>query len=428
MNIFRLSYRNMLSRPLGTLLSLTLLALSVGLIALIIQVNQQIQENLENNIRDIDLVVGAKGSPIQLILSAVYQLDVPTGNIKLDEVKKIQKHRLIESTIPLSYGDSHKGFRIVGTTQQYPEHYMANISEGRLWNKPFEVTIGYSVAEALNLKVGDQFYGEHGLSIGGEMHEDHAYEIVGIFEASNSVLDQLILTATESVWRIHDHGHEEQSQEVHHDQTADKKELHEEEDHSHHEDHDYELIENGQDHREITALLVKFKSPIALIQLPRMINETTNMQAAVPAYEVSRLYDLMGIGLDLLNALALLIMIVSGLSLFISLYSALKDRIYELAIMRTYGASRWQLLLLIMQEGLLLSLIGYTIGIIFSRLALYGISLQLASSYHYQMNNFTITLEEMKLLIAAMLIGLFASIIPAIKAFNIDISKTLADA
>lgn len=428
MNIFRLSYRNMLSRPLGTLLSLTLLALSVGLIALIIQVNQQIQEKLENNIRDIDMVVGAKGSPLQLILSAVYQLDVPTGNIELDEVKKIQKHRLVESTIPLSYGDSHKGFRIVGTTQQYPEHYKAIISEGRPWNKSFEVNIGYSVAEALNLKVGDQFNGEHGFSEGGEMHEDHAYKIVGIYEASNCVIDQLILTATESVWRMHDHGHEEQSQEDNHDNTTDKKEQHNEDDHSHHEDHDHELIESSQDHREITALLVKFKSPIALIQLPRMINETTNMQAAVPAYEVSRLYDLMGIGIDLLNALALLIMIVSGLSLFISLYSALKDRIYELAIMRTYGASRWQLLWLIMQEGLLLSLIGFTIGIIFSRLALYGISLQLASSYHYQMNNFTITLEEMKLLIAAMLIGLFASMIPAIKAFNIDISKTLTDA
>ncbi|MEM9674340.1 MAG: ABC transporter permease, partial [Bacteroidota bacterium] len=209
MNIFRLSLRNMTSRPLSTTLSLVLLTLGVGMIALLLQVNRHIQEQMENNIRGIDMVVGAKGSPLQLILSAVYHIDAPTGNIALPEAERLQKNRLVASGIPLSYGDSYQGYRIVGTDHQYPKLYAATVAEGRLWQASFEVTVGATVASLLNLKIGDTFVGSHGLTEGGEAHGDHAYEVVGIFDPSNSVLDQLILTPTESVWEVHNHEGEE---------------------------------------------------------------------------------------------------------------------------------------------------------------------------------------------------------------------------
>ena len=344
MNIFRLSLRNMTSRPLSTTLSLVLLTLGVGMIALLLQVNRHIEEQMQNNVRGIDMVVGAKGSPLQLILSAVYHIDVPTGNISLKEANELKKNRLVESGVPLSYGDTYQGYRIVGTNYDYPALYEAAVSTGRLWEKSFEVTVGATVAKNLGLSIGDSFTGAHGLSEGGEAHGDHPYEVVGLFNYSNSVIDQLILTPTESVWEVHDHGHEEESQTAkddeddhdHEGKGEDHDHDHEGEDHDHEgedHDHDHEGDDHDHDHeehdhadheedKEITAMLVKFSNPMGLFQLPRRVNQDTNMQAAVPAYEINRLFGLMGVGVDTLTAIAFIIMAVSGLSVFISLYNA----------------------------------------------------------------------------------------------------------
>ncbi len=397
MNIFRLSLRNMTSRPLSTTLSLVLLTLGVGMIALLLQVNSHIQGQMENNVRNIDMVVGAKGSPLQLILSAVYHIDAPTGNISLQEAENLQSNRLVEFGIPLSYGDSYEGYRIVGTKHEYPLLYNATVAEGQLWEESFEVTVGATVAQNLNLIPGDTFSGSHGISEGGEVHDAHAYKVVGILDYSNSVVDQLILTATESVWEVHHH-----------------EEEHTDEDH--------------EEAREITAVLIKFRSPMGLIQLPRMVNENTNMQAAVPVYEINRLFGLMGVGVDTLTAIALVIMVVSALSVFISLYNALKDRQYEMALMRTYGATRWRLVWLVMQEGLLLSLIGFMLGMMLSRMGLWIISRMMQASYHYELTGWIWLKEEVWLFVTALFIGFIASMIPAIRVFRINISKTLADA
>ncbi len=418
MNIFKLSYRNMTSRPLSTALSLILLTLGVGIIALLLQINHHIQQQMENNVQGIDMVVGAKGSPLQLILSAVYHIDAPTGNIPLHEAEELLDNRLVASGIPLSYGDSYKGYRIVGTNHKYPQLYEASVTIGRLWQKPFEVTVGATVAENLNLGVGDTFVGSHGMTDGGEVHKEHSYQVVGILSYTNSVLDQLIITATESVWEVHHHYEEgaEQPSETteHHDHPAQGGKNHTEEEH--------------EDQKEITAMLIQFRNPLALMQLPRIVNENSNMQAAVPAYEISRLFSLMGVGIDTLSTIALVIMLVSGLSVFISLYNALKDRQYEMALMRSYGSTRWQLVWLVLQEGLLLTLTGYLLGVLFSRIGLWLVSGLVKAGYHYSFSGQVWLREESWLLAVALAIGLLASILPAIRAFHINISKTLADA
>lgn len=407
----------MTSRPLSTTLSLILLTLGVGMISLLLQVNRHIQQQMENNVRGIDMVVGAKGSPLQLILSAVYHIDAPTGNISLHEAEHLRENRLVAFGIPLSYGDSYKGYRIVGSNHEYPQLYEATLHTGRLWQKPFEVTIGAKVANNQNLKIGDTFVGSHGLAEGGEAHNEHAYEVVGILNHTNAVLDQLILTATESVWEVHRHEGESE-------QAAETGKSHE------HRTHEENHPEEGghENEREITAMLIQFRNPMGIIQLPRMVNESTNMQAAVPAYEINRLFSLMGVGIDTLNVIALVIMAISGLSVFISLYSALKERQYEMAFMRAYGSTRWQLVWLVLQEGLLLTLIGFLLGIFFSRSGLWFVSGLMEGDYHYSFSGWTWLREEWWLLITALSIGLLASLLPAIRVFHINISKTLADA
>jgi putative ABC transport system permease protein len=453
MNIGRLSLKNILSKPLSTGLSLVLLALGVGIISLMLQIDRHLQSQRTNTIRGIDMVVGAKGSPLQLILSAVFQLDVPTGNISLSEAKALQENRLVEFGIPLSYGDSYESFRIVGTTQKYPELYTAIIAEGNLWKNSLEVTLGSKVAGKTGLHVGDTFLGSHGLSDGGHVHKEKAYVVTGIFEPSGSVIDQLILTGLESVWDIHDShsAHKEESihaasestdereggqqaphDEQNHEEHDEESEDHEQHDpkknntaHSKNEDHADDL---NEDDRKITAMLIKFRNPIAMVQLPRMVNEKTNMQAALPNYELLKLFSLMGIAVNMINILALAIMLVSGLSVFISLYLAFKERTYEMALLRTYGATRSQLLRMVLLEGLFISVFGFLLGMVASRVGLILISILLKSDYLYEFPWALILIEEWYLAGTTVVIGIVASLIPAFKVFNINLSKTLADA
>lgn len=394
---------------MSTGLSLILLTLGVGMISLLIQVSHHLEEQMKTNVRGIDMVVGAKGSPLQLILSAVFHVDTPTGNISLDEAQKLKKSPLVESGIPLSYGDSFNGYRIVGTDHQYHELYGGKLMEGRIWQDPFEVTLGDRVAHNLRLKPGDTFSGTHGLGEGGEAHEAHAYQVVGIFEHTNSVLDQLILTATESVWEVHHHEEEE-------------GQGHEEEGHDHHEHSDTGTEE------EITAMLIKFRSPMGMIQLPRMVNERTNMQAALPVYEINRLFSLMGIGIETLKMMALVIMVVSGISVFISLYNALKDRQYEMALMRVYGATRWQLAALVLQEGVFLSFVGFLLGFSFSRIGVLFISWFMPENYPYGIPSLMPMQDELLLMVVSLATGLLASVIPTVQILTINISRTLSDA
>ncbi|WP_200980120.1 ABC transporter permease [Echinicola sp. 20G] len=452
MSIFRLSIKNVTAKPLSTALSLLLLSLGVGLISLMLHIDKHIKEQMNSNIRGIDMVVGAKGSPLQLILSAVFQVDVPTGNIQLSEANTLLKNRLIDYGIPLSYGDSYSGFRIVGTDERYPENYSMNLAEGKLWWKSMEVTIGAAVAGKTGLKVGDTFHGSHGLMEGGHVHDDQAYVVKGIFEASGSVVDQLILTDIQSVWDIHerhDHDegkheevHSEDSGEDHHDHTAANRvpaegdkvahdhehgHEHEEEAGHHHHEEDGEHHHHEED-REITALLVKFKNPLGLVQLPRMVNENTNMQAALPNYELTKLFRLMGIATTSLNMVALIVILVSGISVFISLYLGLRERTYEMALLRTYGASRFQLLGMMFQEGLLIAVSGFVIGLIFSRLGLLLVSVLLKSEYHYDFSEAGPILGEGYLFLVTLAIGFLSALIPAISVYRIDISKSLSDA
>ncbi|UII29560.1 ABC transporter permease [Fulvivirga ulvae] len=401
MDILRLSLKNIIARPLSAVLSLVLLTVGVGIISLLLQVNQHVRHQMDNNLSGIDMVVGAKGSPLQLILSAVYHVDMPTGNIPLAEAEKLSRHPLIASGIPLAYGDSFEGYRIVGTNYDYPKNYDAQTASGTLWKHPFEVTVGATVAANLQLKPGDTFTGTHGLSEGGEGHEDHPYKVAGIFSYTHSVLDNLILTSLESVWEAHN-----------------------EDDHRHHENENHKEEADP----EITAMLLSFRNPLGMVQLPRLVNERTSMQAAVPAYELNRLFGLMGVGIDTINAIAIAIIAIAGLSMFISLWNALKDRKYEMALMRTYGASRWQVVWVVLQEALLLTWIGFACGLLFSRVGLSILSSHTQASYHYELSGWQFLPEEWVLLFIATGIGLVAAFIPAIQTFYINISKTLADA
>ena len=412
MNIFKLSLKNIFNKPLSSTISLALLILGIGIISLLLQLNTLIKDQMDNNLKGIDMVVGAKGSPLQLILSSVYHIDSPTGNISLEEAEKISKNRMVGSSIKLLYGDNFKGYRIVGAEKKFIELYNGKIKKGKNLSKPFEVLVGSKVYSKLKIDIGDDLISSHGLRETGESHDDQSFQVVGLLEPSNSVIDQLIITLPQSVWDVHgNHDHEEEHEHDHE----------EEHEHDHNEEHQH-------DDREITAMLIKFKSPMNIIQFPRQINETTNLQAAVPSYEISRLFKLFGFGIETLSYLAYLIIIVSGFSLFINLFNSMRERKYEMALIRTLGASRLQLSTMIIFESIILTISGFILGLLFSRFGVMFVSRLMEESINYNLSSFKILNEEYWLLLLSVIIGLMASLIPAVQVYKMNISKILADA
>jgi putative ABC transport system permease protein len=403
--LLKITFKNLFHKPLGTTLSVALLSLSTGIISLLLLLQNQLEQKFENDLRDIDLVVGAKGSPLQLVLSAVYHVDAPTGNIPMAEVEKIRQLRSVQQVIPLAYGDAYQRFRILGTDTSYISKYSGTLRAGRLFQDNMEAVIGASVASNTGLSAGQTFFGTHGEAEEGEKHDQAGYQVVGVLNETNSVLDNLILTNVASVWSVHEH-HEE----------ADAA----------HDDHAHAPAVDTMPH-EITAALVKARSTMAVMTLPRMLNETTNMQATIPALEINRLMKLLGIGVTTLQALAVGIMFISGFSVFIALYNRLRERRYELALMRSLGCSRLRLFGMLIAEGLLLALAGFAGGVLLSRTALWLLNSTAAQDFHLVFR-YDFIAAEMALLAVALLVGLLAALIPAAKAFRMDLSTTLADA
>jgi putative ABC transport system permease protein len=335
MTTLLLAWRYLWSRPLGAALNLLLLSLGLASITFLLLVGAQLNKAFERDLAGVDLVVGAKGSPMQLILSGVLHLDVPPGNVPLQAVQALSSNPLVRQVIPLSLGDNYGGFRIVGTSLAYPALYEAQLAQGRLWTAPMEAVLGASAARAMGVQLGQTFVGAHGLGAGGQVHGDSRYTVVGILEPGGSVLDRLVLTDTASVWKVHE------------DYTAV-------------DDEDRRLM---AEEREVTMALVQYSTPMAAVSLPRLVNSQTDMQAAAPALEITRLLSMLGLGTDVLRAFAGVLLLTAGLSVFIALWSAVRERRTDLALLRMLGAPPAKVAALLLSEALWLGVMAAIFGL-----------------------------------------------------------------
>jgi putative ABC transport system permease protein len=399
LNLATLSASYLRARPLQTALSLLLLALGVATIVLLILVIGQLEERMHRDARGIDLVVGAKGSPMQLILSGIYHVDAPTGNIPLGTVELLSKNRMVRKAMPLALGDSWRSYRIVGAPKAYAEHYGAEIN-GRFYDKPMEAVLGSEVAARTGAGIGATFTGAHGIGAEpGQEHADAPYTVVGILNKTNSVLDRLVLTSIDSVWQVHEEHQGPQDQ-------ADRKAL--------------------EEAREVTVLLVQYASPLAAASLPRQINSQSELQAASPAYETARLFSIIGVGVEALRAFAGVLILAAALSVFIALYTALEERRYDLAVMRTLGASPRRLFGLLITEGVALAVLGGLAGLALGHGLASALGAWLASQNQYPVTGLEWRAEELWLLGVALAVGLIAALLPAWRAYRTDVSRTLA--
>src|SRR6185436_1498331 len=288
-------------------------------------------------------------------------------------------------------GDSYKGFRIVGSNHEYPALYVARVADGRLWNAPMEAALGAEVAARTKLTVGAKFAGAHGLGEGGDEHDREPYQVVGVLAPTGTVLDRLVLTSVESVWEVHEHG----------------------------------APANAP--KEITALLIQYASPLAAATLPRMVNASSSLQAASPAYESARLFRMIGVGVGVLRAFGVVLMLAAGLSVFIALLNALEERRYDLAVMRMLGATPARLMGLMLLEGSLLAVAGGIAGLGLGHLMTEALGAALRQAQQAAVSGWAWSDEEWWLLAASLGVGILAALIPAWRAYRRDVAPVLAE-
>ena len=428
MNMIRLSLANLLMSPLSTAVNILLLALGTASIATLLIATHQLTETLTRDSADIDLVIGAKGSPLQLILAGVYHADVPPGNIALADTKPWVKHPLVQSATPLALGDSFNGFRIVGSTHEYLTIYKGKLAAGELWSKPLEIVVGSQVASKTGLKIGSTFSGVHGLGDGGHSHDEDSYIVVGILQPTKTILDRLLITSMDSVWKLHGKSNAAlppgDGESTHDDEQEHDEDGHDDE-HGH-DGEDYYSETAEDDGQEITVLLIKYASPLAALSLPRDINAESALQAASPAFEITRLLQIVGVGIGWLQAFTGILLASAALSIFAALYSSLKARRYDLAVLRCLGATRWQLFSLLFFEGSFLTVAGIFSGLIFAHGGLELIGQSLGGSQNAPLTGFVWAPSEFALVAGLLIAGLLTAIIPARQAFSTDVAKTLS--
>ena len=376
MNTVVLSWRYLWARPLAAGLNLLLMTLGLGSITFVLLASHQLDRAFERDLAGIDVVVGAKGSPMQLILAGVFHIDVPPGNIPLADVQALAKHPQVAQLIPLSLGDSFRGFRIVGTTPAYITHYQATLAQGAIWAAPMQAVVGAQVAAATGLKAGDRFEGSHGLGGGGDAHGHTPYTVAGVLAPCGCVLDRLILTATESVWTVHEDMH-------------------------------------------------RGDTPLAAVTFPRYVNSSTDMQSAAPAVEITRLLGMVGVGTRVLQGFGAVLLLTAALGVFIALWSAVRERRSDLAMLRMLGAPPWKVGALLLCEALWLALLASALGL------LAGHGLTAVAGWFLQADKSVVVdgwqwvPQEVWVPVAALGVALLAALLPAVSAYRVDVARLL---
>lgn len=427
MSPLRLALLSIRAQPLPALLCILATACSVTLFCAILLLGGTVSDSIIRNARGIDIVVGAKGSPLQLILSTVYHADIPTGNISGASARIIQAHPQIRKSIPLALGDSINGFRIVGTSPDYIDLYGAKFAEGRLWNAPMEAVAGAQTG----FKPGDTFSGAHGLMDGGEEHADTPYKVTGTLAPTGTIIDRLVLTSVHSVYEIH----RVAPPVIKEEENKDDKHDH----HDHNHGHDTPAAQDTHDstphahgaaiiNHPVTALLIFTVAPLDRINLPREINRTSNLIAASPSYEITRLMKRIGIGRQTAIILGTGLGMLAGLMIFAAVATGLSARRHDIAVLRVMGGSPGMLLCAVTAEGVLLALCGGVLGIACGHgLAWY------AANTHQSLGGLvsssgllTPGLLDIQIIAACCVAGALAALLPALLAARANIADILA--
>lgn len=437
--MLRLALAYLRDRALPTALNIALLALAVATLVVLLLLSSRVEDRFARDAAGIDLVVGAKGSPLQLILSSVYHLDTPTGNVPLDTLSMLRRDPGVGRTVPLALGDNFRGFRIVGTEAAFLSLHNATIAQGRLFKAEMEAVVGAEMARRTGAAIGQRFAGSHGLADddGDSAHAATPFTVVGILAPTGTVTDRLILTGVDSVWAVHG---------IAHGPTAAP---HDEAGHAHGDDDSHDHAHGGDAHGdaengaadsapvlagrkplapEVTAVLVTYRNPAAAIRLPSTINRQTALQAASPAAETARFLTLFDGAIAGARLFAALIAAAGALSIFTVLLAAARAREGDLALLRVMGASRSAVFGTVMLEGVITAAAGALLGVLIGHAFLVFAAHASATLGGIGLSGLVFHPAEAAIVLGAVGLGAIAALPPAAHVFGQDLATTLARA
>lgn len=360
MNLLKITIKAWKARKLSIALSISAIALGMALFLGIEKLRIGIQESFTGMISKTDLVIGARTSPIDLILSTVFHIGSVSKNIEYKTFQKIQQKPSVKWAIPISLGDSHKGFRVVGTSQdlfqffRYGRAKQLKFDQGRQFKNLFDVVIGAEVAKSLNYQPEESIVLAHGISKKALVeHKNTPFKVVGILKPTFTPIDKSILVSLKAIEAIHA-GWENGIPPL------------EEEQDKHVDDHDKISV------NQISAFYLGLKSRMQVLTLQRdIINfKSEPLTAAMPALVLANFWKSMGYIESALKIVSGVVVIVSLLTMLISIYSSLSERRREMSIYRAIGVGPKKIFSLFLLESINLTVLGLIIGWLLTYLAL----------------------------------------------------------
>jgi len=412
MILLRLTARSLWHRRTTALLTLLTIGVSVMLLLGVEKVRTETRTSFANTLSGTDLIVGARSGQIQLLLYSIFRMGDATSNISWQSYQLVAKHRQVAWTVPISLGDSHKGYRVLGTNQDYFKHYKygnripLSFEQGRQFDALYDVVLGADVAEKLGYKLGSKVVVAHGIGNASfSKHEDKPFTVVGILERTGTPVDQTLHLSLEALEAIHidwKAGVRIPGTNVSAEEAA-KMQL---------------------QPKQITAFLVGVKSKVATFHLQRSINNYRKepMLAILPGVALQQLWDMVGIAEKALMLVSALVVVAGLVGMLTVILTSLNERRRELAILRSVGARAWQILLLLTLESALLTLLGVGFGILLLYLGILLAQPVLASQIGVFIPLSALTFYQWQLLGVVVVCGTLTGLIPGYRAYRYSVA------
>ncbi len=484
MSLWKIAWRSLRQRGLSSTLTGVSMALGVALVVAVLVISGVVNESFTRNAQGYDLIVGAKGGKLQLVLNTVYHLSTPIENIPYHYYKEFTEGKFASSVgvaIPYCLGDNYEGYRVVGTLPamfdefEYMQGRKYEFAEGGNFRAEafFEAVIGSLVARKTGLKVGDRFRPTHGV-VGDEGHKHDAFTVVGILEPTGTPNDRALFVNMEGFYLLdghakeppapaanaHTHSDEAPAQDSHHDEHADQyaaqgdshsaekgahddaahhqasdahepiehEEEHADHEHTGHADHVHEHVKPlPEEQKEVTAILVRTASPLAMMSLPRQINKDSIAQAVAPQREIANLFEsIVGNIQWLLFALAVLIVVVAGIGIMVGIYNSMSERRREIAVMRALGAGRSTVMTVVLLESILLSLAGGVAGVLLGHGLIATLGPLIVAQTGVSIGFLQFEMNELALIPGLVVLATLAGFLPSLAAYRTDVAKALS--
>lgn len=417
MALFYITIKSIINRKFTAFLCILCIAMSMALLTLVNLVREGARESFFGTVSGVDLIVGARTGGINLLLYSVFRMGAPTNNISWKSYQELSKSPDIDWIVPISLGDSFRGFRVVGTSSDFfkrirfrGDHHLL-FALGSAPTDLYSATLGSEVAKRLDLTIGDRITLTHGISTGGfGNHTDKPFTITGILASTGTPIDHSVHVSMEAITAIHldwnNGAPPKEGQEV--SAEASRK---------------LDLTPTT-----ITAAFVGLKSKIALFRIQRSINQYSEeaLMAVLPGVALTELWQIVSTVEVALLAVTGMVLVAGLIGLCATLLSTLNERRREMAVLRAVGASPFQIFLLLISESTFLTLIGIVVGICFAYFGLAAADPWIESRFGLSIPIKMPSLSQLKLIGVLLLCGAFSGVFPAFSAYRKSLSDGLS--